>query len=216
METKKNKATGSETSATIDLSEELQGTPKKQRQELLDAIGELLIERTLEALASQKSPVEGYGRFKALSQDYREKKKEETGSGDANLDFSGAMISALDYKVSGNEITIGVFGDDAPKADGHNNLSGASTLPLRRFLPGEGETYTRDIRKLIQDEVAFTKADKASSGLEALLEDVETKSELYAILEATLGEQSRGRLKELALGSSIRDLLYDNDLLDLL
>lgn len=126
------------------------------------------------------------------------------------------MISALDFKVSGNEITIGVFGDDAPKADGHNNLSGASTLPLRRFLPGEGETYTRDIRKLIQDEVAFTKADNSSSGLEALIEDIETKAELYAALESVLGEQSRGKLKELALGSSIRDLLDDNDLLGLL
>jgi|JI10StandDraft_1071094.scaffolds.fasta_scaffold02886_16 hypothetical protein len=216
METKKTKATGSETSATIDLSEELKGTPKKQRQEILDAIGEILIERTLEALASQKSPVEGYGRFKALDQEYRKKKKEETGSGDANLDYSGSMISSLDFNVSGNEITIGVFGDDAPKADGHNNLSGASTLPLRRFLPAEGETYTRDIRKLIQEEIAFTKADKSASGLEALIGDVETKTELYALLEATLGEQSRGRLRELALGSAIRDILYDNDLLDLL
>ena len=126
------------------------------------------------------------------------------------------MISALDYKVSGNEITIGVFGDDAPKADGHNNLSGASTLPLRRFIPGEGETYTRDIRKLIQDEVAFTKADNSAAKLEDLLDDVSTKEELYDALQEVLGEQSRGRLKELATGSDISDTLETYGLLGLL
>lgn len=151
-----------------------------------------------------------------MNQAYKQKKKEETGSGDANLDFTGSMISSLDFNVSGNEITIGVFGEDAPKADGHNNLSGASTLPLRRFIPGEGETYTRDIRKLIQDEIAFTKADNSTGSLSDLLEDVDNKAELYAVLETVLGEQSRGRLRELALGSAIRDVLDDNDLLDLL
>lgn len=126
------------------------------------------------------------------------------------------MISSIDFVASGNQITIGVFGEDAGKADGHNNLSGASSLPLRRFLPGEGEVYTRDIRKLIQDEIAFTKADKASTSIADLLEDVETKAELYSALEAALGETSRYKLRELALGSEIRAVLEEEGLMSLL
>lgn len=206
----------SETSSTLDLSEELKGIPKSQRESVLKDIGELLVERTLSALADQKSPVSGYGRFKALSQAYREKKKDETGSSDANLDLTGAMISALDYKVSGNKLTIGVFGEDAPKADGHNNLSGSSQLPTRRFLPEEGETYTREIEQLIRDELRYKKADIGGEVVLKGIEDVETSADLYELLSKVIGDYSKAKLRDAALSSSLKLILEEYDMLDLL
>lgn len=216
MKTVKVTTTGSETSSTLDLSEELEGLSPEAKDKVLADIGELLIERTLDSLAMQKSPVRGYGRFKALSQAYREIKQEETGSTDANLDLTGDMISSLDYSADEDSITVGVFGSAAPKADGHNNLSGSSSLPTRRFLPGEGEKYSADIEKLILDEIRFAKAEDSSETVQDKLDDVDTTDELYAVLSSILGAGTRAKLRSAVLSSSLRDILEENDLLDLL
>jgi len=215
METIRNKTTGSETSATIDLAEELSGVPKAIKAEILDSIGELLVERTLNALASERSPVEGHGTFKGLSQEYKKLKQSETGSGKANLDLTGSMINSIDFNVSGNKITIGVFGEDAPKADGHNNLSGASSLPTRRFIPEVGESYTSDIKQLILDEIRSKKAENADFSASDL-NNIETKDELYALLSEVFGDESRSKVKEAVLGTAMRELLDEFDLLKLL
>lgn len=216
MEVKKTNVTSSEISSEIDFSKELKGLTDDEKETILSDIGELLVERTLTFLADQKSPVSGYGKFKPLSKDYAELKKEETGSTDANLDLTGSMVSSIDYRIEDDKIIIGVFGSDAGKADGHNNFSGESKLPLRRFLPDEGESYAREIQALIQDQIRFTRADSASAELDQKLDDVETKSDLYQLLEESIGPFSRAKLKEAALASNLRLLLEEYDLLDLL
>jgi hypothetical protein len=215
MEVKKTTVNSNQISSTLDLSDELEGVKKSDREQILNDIGELLVERTLNYLADQKSPVNGYGKFKGLSKQYAEYKQEETGSSDANLDLTGSMVSSIDFKVEGNKVIIGVFGEDAGKADGHNNFSGSSKLPMRRFLPAEGETYATDIKDLISDSVRFAKADVAS-GLESALQDVETKADLYEALKESIGPFSQAKLREAALASNIRFLLEELDLLDLL
>ena len=45
----------------------------------------------------------------------------------------------------GGKLSLEVTGREAAKADGHNNHSGDSTLPERKFIPEERETFKRDI-----------------------------------------------------------------------
>lgn len=205
-----------ELSALIDLKEELKGVPKSKQKELLDDIGELLVEQTLKYVSETKSPVDGYGSFQALSKDYKDKKKEETGSTKPNLDLHGNMIDSVDFKIEDGRIRLGVFGSEAPKADGHNNLSGDSKIPTRRFIPGKGEDFKSEIKALVEDTVRFYKADTAKIS-DKDLKDVQTKDDLYLLLSDKLGSYTRKELKEAVLSTiDIYDMLDDYDLTRLL
>lgn len=216
MKTTETKATSSSTSSIIDISEELKGIPKSERKNVANEIGELLVEEILSSLASVETPISG-GKYKTrLSKEYAKKKQEETGSTDANLDLSGSMISALDYKVSGSTIEIGVFGREAPKADGHNNFSGESRLPTRQFLPNKGQSFKADILDLVKETVNNYKAESAELDAKKL-EEIETKKELFDYLKSELGIESTSAMKSAVLGStSLIELLDEYDLLDLI
>lgn len=142
------------------------------------------------AVGAQKSPVEGYGKFTALtSEQYKKKKKAEVGTTKPNLELSGEMLDEVQFEDTKEGIKIGVFGDAALRADGHNNLSGRSKLPTRRFIPDKGEVYNsrinREVERIISDAISETIGPKAK-----LFEDVESKSELYSALRTYFGERS--------------------------
>ena len=67
------------------------------------------------------------------------------------------MLDAIKSSASGNQIEIKITGKQGSKADGHNNHSGKSQLPARKFIPDgkKGETYSRTIiegiRTIIDD-----------------------------------------------------------------
>ena len=67
----------------------------------------------------------------------------------ANLELSGDMLDSLEFRVKGTKIEVGIWGSEADKADGHNNFSGDSKLPERKFIPNgsNGETFRPDIRQ---------------------------------------------------------------------
>ena len=98
-------------------------------------------------------------------------------------------------------LELGVFGKAAPRADGHNNLSGKSSLPLRNFLPKEGQNFrkgiTKEIDKVIQDAVAESFRPPYSR-----LKLVENKEEFYEIMRESFGPLSRAKIKR---------ALMDND-----
>lgn len=215
MEVKKTIATSNKTASTIDFSDEISALKKEQRLELLEQIGELLVEETLASVADSRSPVNG-GEFKStLSKAYAKKKLEETGSDEANLDLTGSMLSSLDYRIVGDLIELGVYGSDASKADGHNNFSGKSKLPPRQFLPDEGESYNSNISSLINQTIQNYLADNVEID-EKKLEEVETKQDLYELLADELGDYSRKELKSIVMRSDLASVLNDFDLLDLL
>lgn len=57
------------------------------------------------------------------------------------------MLDAMTVKAANGKITVEISGKQGDKADGHNNHSGDSQLPLRRFIPKEGEdTFRKGIR----------------------------------------------------------------------
>lgn len=215
MKTVKTEATGNKTASIIDLSDELDGLTKAQKRELVDQIGELLVEQVLSYVADVSTPVSGAGFKKTLSPEYKKRKLDEIGSGEPNLDLTGEMLNSLDYKVQGERIELGIFGEDAPKADGHNNFSGKSSLPQRRFLPGEGQEFKSDIKRLVKETVESYKADNVRVTKEDL-KDIESKKDLYDYLKDQIGDLPRKRLAELVLQSELAAELDGADLLDLL
>lgn len=128
---------------------DLDGIPKDVQQEAKEAVGDFLIQETMDRLASGKSPVKGE-RFKQLSKDYAIKQK--GGDRTPNLYLEGDMQEALGYKVTKDGLVFGIQDESQrDKADGHNNFSGKSALPRRRFIPGEDQDFTNDIQRGIED-----------------------------------------------------------------
>ena len=207
-------ASKNKTASKIDLSDALEGLNKSQQREVLDQVGELLVTQVLEYVADSKSPVDGSA-FVALSKDYAEKKKEETGSSAPNLDLTGDMLSSLDYKIIGNSIELGVYGADAGKADGHNNFSGESKLPTRQFLPNKGELFDESIMDIINEAIDLYKADNLELD-ESILKTVETKADLYEYLSNEFDWLSKPKIKELVLTTEMAATLDKYDLLELL
>lgn len=173
-----------------------------------------MIEQVLSYCADSKSAVDGSS-FHSLSKDYADKKKAETGSSDPNLDLTGSMLNSLEFKVTGNKIEIGVFGEDAGKADGHNNFSGKSNLPERRFLPGEGQTFDSSINDLITQTIETYKTDNLELD-QSKLKDINTKAELDAYLKSEFDGLSLSRIRELILQSEMAAVLDEYGLLDML
>lgn len=216
MKTTKATATKSETSVTLDLFEgrRLSAAAKEQVRE---QVGQYLVEQTLADIASAKSPVAGEGSFPALKKGpYREKKLEELGTAKADQQFSGETLDEFDFKSTSNGIKIGVFGDRAPVFDGHNNLSGKSSLPRRRSLPDEGQKYRPEIEKEINRIIADVAREDLGISREELA-GVSTRRGLVSLLRSKFGDLS---MTELALAvfrsPELVEMLRRRDLLRLL
>lgn len=182
----KSFATSSRTSTVLEID---------ASNDAKEEIGEFLIEQIKAKVSTQTSPVYG-DKFPALSTEYRKFKEESGRSGVPDLDFEGDMLSSLDYRVRKDGLEIGVFDDDAPKADGHNNFSGKSKLPLRRFLPDEGESFMPEIDNEIEQILAERIVEDVSpSELEDELQDVETRADFFAALRSLFAIEDEDSLK---------------------
>lgn len=137
--------------------EELTGEeiPKGRVREAMREIGEFVKEQVLSYVGEAKSPVAGGKWKRSLSKSYKDYKSEFSSSTIANMELTGDMLDALEVVNVGDELELRIEGSEAAKADGHNNFSGNSTLPLREFIPKPNQTFKRDIidgiRKIIKD-----------------------------------------------------------------
>lgn len=171
------------------------------------------MEQILLSVGDQKSPLDG-SKFQALSKEYKKIKEADGAGTKPNLENSGAMLRALDYKLTQEGLKIGVFGKEAPVADGHNNLSGDSDLPERRFLPDTGESFKNSIDKGVQSIIAEAVADEMKVPLTDL-KQVETKEELFSVLRETFGGLSMAEIKSaVLLNTDWYDALDELDLLE--
>jgi hypothetical protein len=127
--------------------------PDEVRAKINRDVGDFLIEQIIQSAEAEKSPISGEG-WPSLSKAYKEKKIREGLGGKANLTFEGDLLDALTYKQSKTGIEIGWFGKEAPKADGHANISGKSRIRTRRLIPDEGQMFKRDIKNEIEMIVA--------------------------------------------------------------
>jgi hypothetical protein len=205
----------SETSVDIDLFEGRK-LPKAAKDRIKEEVGQYLVEQTLASMGEKKSPVQGAPNFPSLSLKYKKRKKEEVGSTEANLEFDGTMKDEIAFEGNKDGISIGVYGERAGAADGHNNLSGKSKLPLRQFLPDEGESYksniTKEVDRIIADIVAEEQTIKESD-----FEDIETKKELYDKLGEVFGPMNRTELRlSVFRNEDLTDILSNLNLIDLL
>lgn len=216
MKVIKTNATSQRTSSELDLFDEIAIRDPAARARAKADVGEYLLEAIQQAVGHDVSPVAGEGKFAKLSKEYAAKKASEVGNKEPNLEVTGDMLSALNFRETSNGIEIGVFGEQAPKADGHNNFSGKSKLPMRRFLPDDTEQFTTEIRdnvrliiaNAVADSVEFTKSDFAG---------VSTKTDLYDVLTQVFIGLSRSEILSAVLGNDpLRKLLEDADLFDLL
>lgn len=205
-----------ETSVTIDLFQG-RSLPKKVKAEIQDQVGNYLVEQTLVSMSEKKSPVAGEGSFKPLSKDYKKKKIEIVGSGNADLEFDGIMKDELSFIPTDKGIDIGVFGERAGAADGHNDLSGKSQLPRRRFLPDKGQEYKketmREVERIISDVIAENTTFRKSD-----FKEIETKKEMYDKLKSIFGsDMSRTELNIAVFrNEELTNLLKELDLIRLL
>lgn len=110
------------------------------------------------------------------------------------------MLDSLDFRIEGDEIVIGVFGSDAPKADGHNNLSGESKLPERRFIPEKGEGFKDSIQREIERIISEAVVEDSRPPI-GRLSRVQSQGELYEVLSAAFNIASRERIREAVIAS---------------
>lgn len=121
------------------------------KADALSAIADFVKEQVLLYVGDGESPVSGGKWKRSLSPDYLKQKKKESGVNFANLELTGALLDSLDVVRVGDKLSLQILGDEAPKADGHNNHSGKSSLPERRFIPDEGQKFKKDIMAGIKD-----------------------------------------------------------------
>jgi hypothetical protein len=201
MKTTKTKTTKTTTSSTIDLFDGL-AVPKKSKIKAAEKASEFLLEVIAEDVGKTTSPVSGK-KFQRLSKKYKKFKQSKGLPGKPDLVLTKEMMGrGLDAKIGKKgTMELGVFGKAAPRADGHNNLSGKSSLPLRNFLPKEGQEFrkgiNKELQKVIQDAVAESFRPPYSR-----LKLVQSKSEFYEIMRESFGPLSRAKIKR---------ALMDND-----
>lgn len=121
-------------------------TPKEKRA-ALEEISFLVHAEILRYVADGNSPVAGHGKFDKLTKEYANLKKD--GNRLPNLELTGDMLTSMDVKASRGKIVVEIKGKQGDKADGHNNHSGESRLPTRRFIPDNGEFFKREIESSI-------------------------------------------------------------------
>lgn len=136
---------------TFKLELPMDEIPTGSKTEFKRVIGDFILEQVLKDVSKGISPVYGK-KWDGLSSDYKNIKKKVSGSTLANMELYGDMLDALEYKIKPDGIEFGIWDSkQAAKADGHNNHSGKSKLPLRRFIPTEDETFRPGINREIQE-----------------------------------------------------------------
>lgn len=180
---------------TTTLNLDLTKVPREDRKRVKDEVGEFVLNESLRLISQGKSPVKGES-FPKLSEEYA--KREKGGNTKPNLELEGDLLNAFEFKANpDNSIEIGIFdSSEVPKADGHNNFSGDSKLPKRRFIPKGDQEYTESIQKGIRDiineneatQVAFRRSRAAIDNDVNNLSSFLSPTGVDAIIGALFGE----------------------------
>ncbi len=163
------------------------GLPRSVVNEAMADIKDYVLEQILLDVADTKSPVTGKP-FKKLNSEYAKFKAQEGGTPIANLLLTGDMLDAVRIKSAGSDkLLLYVTEDQSDKADGHNNHSGESNLPTRRFIPDEedGDSFRPEIRNGIKDII-----NQKIEGIASIVEG-EITSEVLSRLQSGLTPQIR-------------------------
>lgn len=130
---------------------------RRDRREAMKEIAEFVRDEMLQYFGEGKSPVASGEWKKSLSAAYKQRKSNESGVSYANMELSGDLLDALDYKIgSDGTIVIGWFdAENAAKAEGHQTgYEGHPTIkdgPRRQLLPDENQNFRRNIVQGMRD-----------------------------------------------------------------
>lgn len=120
--------------------------PKSNVREAKQRLAELVREEVLNHVGQSKSPVAGEGWKSSLSPSYKKQKGKYSSVLKANMELHGDLLDNLDCVINRNgNLELRNTGSQAAKSDGHNNHSGDSSLPQRRFIPDAEQTFRREI-----------------------------------------------------------------------
>jgi len=175
------------------LSLDLTGIPDDQREEAKRRAGNYLLNEILRNVGNGTSPVEGEGKFKILDKKYA--KVNHKGRRLAKLELDGDLLAALKVRdLGGDTLEVGVRGGEAPKADGHNQLSQEAKnwaaskedpFPKRRFIPDVTQNFKSSIteginrildRYKVEDVLEFDTLEEANDAFENITREVGTIS----------------------------------------
>lgn len=142
------------------------------KQKATNDVADYLENAILDYVRDGKSPVAGERKnfIPLQSKEYKKKKLKIAGNTKANLELEGDLLDDFSVNVEKTgKIVIG-YDDDASqetlgKADGHNNFSGKSKLPRRRFIPSKKQKFRDKIERDIKEIIAEYEDDSDKSGL---------------------------------------------------
>ena len=100
----KTKVNNSEISSEIDLDLP-SNLSRTAGNKVKDNAGELIIDTILQRVGAAKSPLQG-GSWPVLSDEYKALKKRDGRGTKANLEFSGDMLDALEFKRTNKGIGL--------------------------------------------------------------------------------------------------------------
>ena len=126
---------------TLNLN--LSDIPEENRKAVKQEVGEYLVNETIRYMEEGRSPVAGEQPWSKLDKDYAA--EEHNGDRTPTLNATGRLRESLQFRSTDDGVEIGIFHKSQQgKADGHNNFSGKSQLPQRRFVPSSVKaTYLR-------------------------------------------------------------------------
>lgn len=134
---------------------DLVGVAKPKRRNIAAArreIADYVLDEVLNYVGDGKSPVKNGTWKRSLTPEYKKRKAELSSELFANMELTGEMLDSLEVTVRRDgKLELKIEGDQAPKADGHNNHSGRSPLPAREFIPKKGQTFKRQITSGIRE-----------------------------------------------------------------
>jgi hypothetical protein len=134
---------------------EMTGTTRPRGERGAEAdrrIAELVLSEIIEHVGDGTSPVAGGKWKRSLSPEYKARKIAQGGNSYSDMILDGDMLKALKCEPTRRgTVELKISGKQGDKADGHNNFSGASSLPRREFIPKEGQTFKRSIVQKIKE-----------------------------------------------------------------
>ncbi len=203
-----SKGSDSEVSSTIDLGLAEIGGQRAAKAKARRNAGAFAVEEILDSVTSQKSPVLGESWPALKKGNYKNFKKAEVGNTRANMELTGAMLDALDWKPTPEGIKVGIFDNDqAPKADGHNRMSGRATrMPKRRFLAKDGQKFDfqSDLKSLVSEALVSEKRFR-----KAEFDAVSSTASLFRVLRPKFPDLSEREIESAILRTPTLSVFFE-------
>ena len=170
----------------------LRGVPESDKQTAKKDVASFLKNQILRDVSNSTSPVAGEGRFKRLETEYAI--REKGGNRLSDLELDGDLLDDFDVRnVEGSFLNVGHTGDQVPKSDGHNQLSGRARtwaskigFPKRRYIPDDNQKFTNDIVNEIRSIINDFIPEPGTQVVEPEISSVVTEPEETSVTTDTL------------------------------